>query len=248
MPRTKIEESLQSVIDLKQERIEELERENERLARELEGSLDGWRVAETIEGGPDLPTPRLELAYKPLRGWTDYKVVYRLVTKHLLGHMVAHPMGYTKVGGGGLGREPQIPVDLPFRDGAHARYDSAMMGIPLYTVIPGQEPTLVPPGRENTLFSMVGEDQDVREVLRFAQPDESAEELAQKVKNLRAKKRNLHRTYTMPTGETLKIYITEGSHGKTYWVEDTRRHYNTTIEDFDLFVEKLEKDGWTQLG
>jgi hypothetical protein len=74
--------------------------------------------------------------------WREFKVVYRLVVRHLLGQLLGYPLGQT-VSQSGSGRRPDGAEDLPFRDGAHAIHDSAHLGLPLYKILPDEKPVLL---------------------------------------------------------------------------------------------------------
>lgn len=132
-----IEERLAEQLDAKDSAIDELNAKVERLERELEGALDGWRRSVDLVDDPSLPLPRLELVYEQVRGWSDYRVHYRLVLRHLLGDVYALPISYTKIGGGG---SPPEPDHLPFRDGCHAAHDAAFLALPCYKILPGRAP------------------------------------------------------------------------------------------------------------
>jgi len=134
-------ERLEELLDEKDAEIEKLQDQNKALERELRGSLDGWRRETTIEDDGVLAVPRLELICEPHeeRGWHDHTVTYRMVYRHLLDHLVAMPLGCTRISGGSGAR----PTHLPFRDGAHAMHDGAHFGLPLYSIIPGEPPKLL---------------------------------------------------------------------------------------------------------
>jgi len=66
-------ERLTELLNLKDTELEQANARIERLERELEGSLDGWRFERELkEDG--LPLPRLELVYEQRREWSDYVV------------------------------------------------------------------------------------------------------------------------------------------------------------------------------
>lgn len=130
-------ERLNELLDLKDAELEEATEENDRLERELEGSLNGWRRTEEFpDDDINLPVPRLEIVYVQIDEWRDFKVIYRLVTKHLLGHLVGTPFSQTDCRCGSNVK----PDHLPYRDGAHAAHDAAHLQLPLFRVMPGEKP------------------------------------------------------------------------------------------------------------
>jgi len=135
-------ERLEDLLEAKDQELEEARETIEELQQALEGSKDGWRCAQELQDDPELPVPRLELAYVSINEWREFKVVYRLVVRHLLGQLLGYPLGQT-VTQGGSGRRPEGAEDLPFRDGAHAIHDSAHLGLPLYKVMPDEKPILL---------------------------------------------------------------------------------------------------------
>jgi hypothetical protein len=124
-------------LEEKDAELQKASEENDRLERELKGSLDGWRHSVELPDD-DLPVPRLEVVYVLDDGWSDFRVIYRLVMKHLLGNLVAIPLSYTKISGG-PNKEPEAD-HLPFRDGAHMAHDAALFGIPAFKLLPGKLP------------------------------------------------------------------------------------------------------------
>lgn len=133
-------ERLEQLLDDKDVEIEKLRTEASRLKWELEGSLDGWRRAQEPPCDYDnLPVPRLELAYVQLDEWRDFKVIYRLVMRHLNGELIGIPLGCTRTGSSG-NHKPES-YDLPRRDGCHAAHDGAHLRMPLYKLMPGELPT-----------------------------------------------------------------------------------------------------------
>lgn len=131
-------ERLQELLDAKDAELEEANDKLERTERELTGTIDGWRRAEEWADDGRLPVPRLELVYIQDNGWASYRVVYRLVMKHLCDQLVGVPLGFTRCNG--PSREPE---HLPIRDGAHAMHDSAHLQMPVYLLLPGKKPKLV---------------------------------------------------------------------------------------------------------
>lgn len=112
------------------DRVAELEDESERVW--------DWARHETRADDGGMPVPRLELRCRNLGNWYNYEWVYALVYRHLLDHIVAVPLGYTKCGGAGrapTGRfDGDEPPSLPFRDGCHSQHDREQLGLPLYAV------------------------------------------------------------------------------------------------------------------
>ena len=137
----KVIERLEELLNTKDRELTESREANGRLERELEGSLDGWRRTEEVVDDGILPVPRLELVYVQRDEWRSYKVVYRLVVRHLLDHLYAVPLGCTRTSGGG-NRKPDAR-ELPYRDGSHAAHDAAHLGLPLYKLVPGDPPMRV---------------------------------------------------------------------------------------------------------
>ena len=122
------EDRLAQELEEAEERIGELEREVERLQDHLP-----WTQHEEIEATPDMPVPRLEMVWEEGKFPRDYqyRCAYRLVYRHLLGHLVAVPLGETMVGST---KPPDHfgEIDTPFRDGAHIKSDARQLGLPAY--------------------------------------------------------------------------------------------------------------------
>lgn len=135
---TTIEERLAAQLDAKDEEIAKLEAEVGELEEKLRGSATAWSMPKEIQDDPALPLPRLEMV------WTrqsehELTVEYRLVAAHLLGHVVAHPFGSTRISGSGtICRDKTGAPGLPFRDGAHAAHDGTHLGLPLYLIVEGE--------------------------------------------------------------------------------------------------------------
>jgi len=130
---------LARLLDQAERERDEAKEELRSCERELEGSLNGWRRGEGLPDDEALPLPRLELAYVQIDGWDTYSVKYRMVAKHLLGHVMTIPLGETKTSGG-LRNEAPNDAHLPFRDGAHIAHDSAHFQMPAYKIVPGRKP------------------------------------------------------------------------------------------------------------
>lgn len=140
-----VEELLAEQLTAAKERIEELEGENQNLERALQED-HGWRRPKNIKDNPALPLPRLELAYEQVdpedpSDWSDFHVTYRLVLQHLVDDVYAIPIGRTRIQPS-LGRKPEED-HLPFRDGCHIAHDAALLALPAYKIMPGEEPKLL---------------------------------------------------------------------------------------------------------
>jgi hypothetical protein len=132
-------ERLEQLLNDADERNIKLEEELESMRYRLES--ERWELARDTTD--DTTLPRLEFAWTPSKhdGWRDYKVEYRLVRAHLLGHAVITPLGCT-TSRGGMDIAPWVTStcsglpSLPFRDGAHAHHDAVHLGLPLYAITP----------------------------------------------------------------------------------------------------------------
>lgn len=130
-------ERLAEQLDEKDQRIEELEEELQKLKDESEWDWKWARHKTLKENQDNLPVPRLEMRWHKesddgyLTRW-DYKLIYR----HTLGHLVAVPIGQTKSQGGN-GTPPIYngEISTPFRDGVHICQDSGHLGIPAFCVV-----------------------------------------------------------------------------------------------------------------
>lgn len=137
-------ERLEQLLDDRDAEISEAREKVMQLERELDGARDGWRRMSELDDDGVLPVPRLEMAYIQDDEWRSYRVSYRMVHRHLLGQLLATPLGLTRVNGSGN----YEPDDLPFRDGKHAQHDAAHLQMPLYKVMPGKPPERVEPNAE----------------------------------------------------------------------------------------------------
>jgi hypothetical protein len=132
-------ERLEKQLDEKDERIEALETELQELKDESESDWK-WARHKTLKENPDnLPVPRLEMRWHKesddgyLTRW-DYNLIYR----HLLGHLVAVPLGQTKSqGGNGTPPIHNGEIRTPFRDGVHICTDTEHLGIPAFCIVEG---------------------------------------------------------------------------------------------------------------
>lgn len=134
------------------ERLEELltakDAEIERLQTELSEALDrkekDFEWAEHVDLGevyrPELPVPRLEMLWEKDDGesWRNCTALYRLIYRHLLGHLVAVPLGRTQTQSGADHSPATEPwsknIRVPFRDGVHIATDSESLKLPAFVV------------------------------------------------------------------------------------------------------------------
>jgi hypothetical protein len=133
----KATERLEELLDQKDARIEELETELQEANEKLEANWD-WCRHTKLEANPDnLPVPRLEIRWSKVTedGYEQYWD-YRLIYRHLLGHLIAVPLGGTKTSGGNCDslKWPNGTLHLPFRDGAHISHDTGHLGIPAFAI------------------------------------------------------------------------------------------------------------------
>lgn len=150
---TRIEERLSAQLDEKDAEIEDLKVKIRRLEIEVRGSESGWSLPRDMTDDESLPVPRLELAYTARE--YGYDVEYRLVYRHLLGKLIATPLGLTTCRGGSVEaafRGYEGLPDLPFRDGAHAMHDAGHLGLPLYVIAPNEGPVLYDAARRGGQF------------------------------------------------------------------------------------------------
>jgi hypothetical protein len=123
-----LEERLNGTIDELEEKVRELEQDNEHLRSFLPWT-DHTVLKEDVPFG--LPVPRLEMVWEQTderrQEWHAY---YRLVYKHLLDDIILVPLGQTRVGG-----HMDTPVNsdgsiqIPFRDGAHIDHDAEQLSL-----------------------------------------------------------------------------------------------------------------------
>jgi len=135
------EERLAEQLDAKDEEIAALDRKIDDLETQLRCCATAWSMPEKIDDDASLPLPRLEMVWTQRDEW-ETVVKYRLVRKHLLGHVETCPLGMTTISGGnGIHRDDAGAPSLPYRDGSHATHDSAHLGLPLYLIV-GNEPAI----------------------------------------------------------------------------------------------------------
>lgn len=152
-------ERLCELLDQKDAEVDELADKLRRAENIIEGDGLAWARHIELPAEQTLPVPRLEMVYEPSArvGWAEYKVRYRMVYRHLLGHCVAVPMGETKISGGHSARAPidrepgrdwadgaRIRIDLPFRDGVHMRHDARHLNLPAFAIV-GDVVETIPP-------------------------------------------------------------------------------------------------------
>lgn len=138
---TTIEERLAEQLDQKETEIHELKEKlaNMRCREEVESAFmpGNWPVP--IDSSA-LPENRLELVFIPSEsfGWRNYLVGYRLVYRHLLGHLAWAAFSWTRCESGyGVAEHGVAEPDdsqLPFRDGRHIQHDSESLQLPAYRV------------------------------------------------------------------------------------------------------------------
>lgn len=130
-------ERLERLLDERDTEIEELQEKLTEAENTIEGIRSGWMRHRKAEDDGALPIPRLEIEWIPRDGWNEVDVEYRLVLKHLLGHVVLLPLGLTRWSSSNTEdpRRQGLSAALPFRDGAHAPHDAALLGLPLYALM-----------------------------------------------------------------------------------------------------------------
>lgn len=145
---TKALERLETMLAEREDEIETLK--TKLTERDLQ---DGWgwciHRQPKVDPNPDLPVPRLEIRFEPvLTGCADpwqagQIMTYSLVYRHLLGHLVFVPIGYTKRSGG-RGLKPDFSSaesalrEMPFRDGAHIRNEMKQLNLPGFLICDDQ--------------------------------------------------------------------------------------------------------------
>jgi hypothetical protein len=133
----KATERLEELLEVKDQRIEELESELQKYEDAKEEEKWRWCIHENLPEHQTLPVPRLEMVFEPEYGgddWYNTVIKYRLIYRHFLNHCVAVPLGHTKRGGGRKPTLDDVLMDLPFRDGAHIRHDARSFGFPAFAI------------------------------------------------------------------------------------------------------------------
>jgi len=136
---------LEELLDIKDNKIEELESELNKYKIEEENDIDRenwkWTIHKNLseKENMDLPIPRLELKYNNLTDdCYNSEWEYYLVYKHLLGDIICVPLGYTKVSGGNKAPIYDGKINLLFRDGAHIKNEAKQLNIPAYVICEGK--------------------------------------------------------------------------------------------------------------
>lgn len=132
-------ERLETLLDEKDEEIEQLTAERDSIQRQLEYLPGGWRQEIELPKEQTLPVPRLELVLtqedKFTRVWS-----YRIVRRHFTGEVLATPIGSITSRGGGsdspyyTSGEFAGKLRLPMREGAHICHDMAHLNLPGFAV------------------------------------------------------------------------------------------------------------------
>lgn len=124
-------ERLNKTISEKEESIDELENQIQEIKSEADLSWD-WARHTKPEEDSRMPVPRLELRAEVLNEFS-YAETYQLIYRHFLGHLVAIPLGQTKVSGGHFS-VPNLDR-LPGRDGAHIKSDKVNLNLPAFHIV-----------------------------------------------------------------------------------------------------------------
>jgi hypothetical protein len=133
-------ERLEELLDEKDSRINDLERELREATDRQEADWEWARHSTRKMDADNLPVPRLEMRWVQesedgyMQRW-DYALVYR----HTLDHLVVVPLGQTRTQGGR--GEPPIygeRLQTPFRDGVHICRDTEHLGIPAFGICDGK--------------------------------------------------------------------------------------------------------------
>ena len=104
-----IEERLNHDLHVAEQKLRTAEEKIEELEERIRGIRTGWMEQRDMEDDGVLPVPRFEISWrKTYKGdsWYNRTCEYRLVHKHLLGHLVVIPLGSTRVSGGPPGEVP----------------------------------------------------------------------------------------------------------------------------------------------
>lgn len=143
----------QELLAKKDEDLEKLERKYKKLADKLEKAQEalscdrGYLVPGELEDDPQLPLPRLDIFASKLtdrHGCYGAEYHYRLVRRHLLGHIETVGLGHTRSEGNRVRSWPLRCVDgtleQPYQDSAHMAYDAAHLQLPAFITYEGCAP------------------------------------------------------------------------------------------------------------
>lgn len=141
-----IEERLNETIEERDDQIRELENKIEALESRLDYSRWQWQQHEAFDNdefSKQMPFPRLEMRMTRTSKGNWYKVeyIYGLAYRHysdLYNNMLRFiPFSLTTSEGGRDTFESHLRdgrIDLPYRDGAHIRSESALLNLPAFIV------------------------------------------------------------------------------------------------------------------
>lgn len=157
---SKTEEVLANRVEQLERELEDLreERDREQRCKDHEDAY-GWTRPFQLTSGDydkisdernyDLPVPRLEIRWIPKgEGYAGTRIArYSLVYRHLLGQVIAVPLGQTRQSGGPweeFERVEDMPPGMiigrlspPFRDGAHALNEAKQLNLSLFVLDEG---------------------------------------------------------------------------------------------------------------
>jgi len=122
-------EILESVINDKDQQIEELEAKLEKLEGQTTLRVWEWSIQKRVEDN-QLPTPRLQLTCSILNDFS-MEWVYSLVYTHTVGDVIEVPLSRTRIDGRSEG-----DYGPPFRDGVHIENDMFHFGMPGFIIRP----------------------------------------------------------------------------------------------------------------
>ena len=132
------EERLQELLDQKDEELEKLQSKVWKLEEQAERDhLWTQHLSDETADEGGLPVPRLEIVWHDRgskhRGYR-WLIRYDLVKYHLVGEINRIPMGSTQSDSTRPPITPDGEVDLPFRDGAHIKFDALELGLPAFAI------------------------------------------------------------------------------------------------------------------
>lgn len=114
-------------------RVAELEKaEQEREDFEMAAWMRQYVLPDSYH--PELPVPRLQIKVEDHEYGTRY--YYDMIYRHHLGHLVAVPLGFTRVSSGPFHHPPAKleKIRTPFRDCFHMASDSKHLRLPAFLV------------------------------------------------------------------------------------------------------------------